>query len=230
VVDNLAHVDMRLARKVAEPLGIGPPDPKAAAGQAGFREPRGKAPVDVAPSLSMEPGGSGNGNGGGSGIQTRRIAVVMAAGAELGAFKVVQQALLDAGATTRVVAAHLGFVTSSSGQQVPVDHTFQTMPSVMFDAVLVPAGGAAAQALLKDGDAVHFVLEAYKHCKPLCLIGESLEILRRAGVAQEDGPPAAGVIVGTNEPTARLQMAQDFIAAIARHRHWNRAQVEQVPA
>jgi catalase len=222
VVDNLAHVDARLARKVAEPLGIGPPDAKAAAGQAGFREPKGKAPLEAAPSLSME--------GNGSTIQTRKVAIVMAPGVELGAFKVVQQALLDAGASTKVVAAHLGFVASSSGQQVVIDHTFQNMPSVMFDAVLVPAGAASAQALLKDGDARHFVLEAYRHCKPLCIIGESIEILRSVGVALEDAPAPAGVVIGTNEPTTRLQMAQDFIAAIAKHRHWGRALVEQVPA
>jgi catalase len=222
VVDNLAHVDARLARKVAEPLGIGPPEARSAAGRAGFREPRGKAPVEMAPSLSMETSGGS--------IATRRVAVVMAPGVELGAFKVIQQALLDAGATTKVVAAHLGTVASSSGQQVPIDHTFQNMPSVMFDAVLVPGGAAAAQALMKDGDAVHFVLEAYKHCKPLCLIGESVEILRAVGVALDDAPAPAGVIVGTNEPTARVQLGQDFIAAIGKHRHWSRTLVEQVPA
>ncbi len=222
LVDNLAHVDARLARKVAEPLGIGPPDARAAAGQAGFREPRAKGPQEAVPSLSMESGGGG--------IQTRKVAIVMAPGVELGAYKVVQQALLDAGATTRVVAAHLGTVASSSGQQVPVDHTFLTMPSVMFDAVLVPGGAAAAQALAKDGNAVHFVLEAFRHCKPLCLIGESAEILRAAGVTGDEGPPPAGVILGTNEPTTRVQMAQDFIAAIGKHRHWGRALVDQVPA
>jgi len=222
IVDNLAHVDMRLARKVAEPLGIGPPDARSAAGQAGFRAPAGKPPLEAAPSLGSE----GNGNG----IQTRKVAIVMAPGVELGAFKVIQQALLDAGATTKVVAAHLGFVASSSGQQVPVDHTFQAMPSVMFDAVLVPGGGASAQALAQDGDAVHFVLEAYRHCKPMCLIGESVELLRRAGVATDDAPAPAGVVIGTNEPTTRLQMAQDFIAALARHRHWSRAGTEHVPA
>jgi catalase len=220
VVDNLAHVDARLARKVAEPLGIGPPDARSAAGQAGFREPRARPLLDSAPSLSMEANGGG--------IQSRRVAIVMAPGVELGAYKVVQQALLEAGALTRVVADRLGFVASSSGQQVPVDHTFATMPSVMFDAVLVPAGAASAQALMKCGEAVRFVLDAYRHCKPLCLIGESAEILRSAGV--DDAAAPAGVVLGTNEPTTRLQMAQDFIAAIAKHRHWTRGVVEQAPA
>ena len=222
VVDNLSHVDARLARKVAEPLGIAQPDPRSAAGRAGFREPRGKPVLDAAPSLSMEPTGNT--------IQTRRVAVLMAPGVELGAFKVIQQALLDAGAITKTVAAQLGTIASSSGQQVPIDHTFLTMPSVMFDAVLVPGGAASAQLLANDGAAVHFVLEAYKHCKPLCLIGESAEILRSAGLLPAEGAAPAGVLIGTNEPTTRVQTAQDFIAAIARHRHWSRTLLEQVPA
>jgi catalase len=221
IVDNLAHVDGRLARKVAEPLGIAPPDPKAASGRPGFREQRGKPSLESAPSLSME------GNGGT--ILTRKVAVLVGPGAELGAYKVIQQALIDAGASCKVVASHLGAVSSSSGQQVPVDHTFQTMPSVMFDAVLVPGGAAAAEALAKNGDAVHFVLEAFKHCKALCLIGESQQLLKLAGLDLEAAPPA-GVVLGTNEPTTRLQTAQDFIAAIGKHRHWGRALVEQVPA
>ncbi|MDB5900666.1 MAG: katE [Ramlibacter sp.] len=222
IVDNLAHVDGRLARKVAEPLGIGPPDARSAAGRAGFRAASAKPLLESAPSLSMEAGGGP--------IHTRKVAVLMAAGVELGAYKVIQQALQDVGATVKVVAGHLGFIASSSGQQVAIDHTFQNMPSVMFDAVLVPGGAASAQLMMKNGDAVHFLLEAFKHCKPLCLIGESAEILRRAGLLPEEGPTPAGVLIGTNEPTARLQLAQDFIAAIARHRHWMRAHIEQVPA
>jgi catalase len=111
-----------------------------------------------------------------------------------------------------------------------VDYTFQSMPSVMFDAVLVPGGAASAQALARSGEALQFVLEAYRHCKPMCLIGESAELLRQAGIAPGDAPGPAGVIIGTNEPTTRLQMAQDFIAAIGRHRHWSRGFVEQVAA
>jgi catalase len=222
VVDGLAHVDPKLARKVSEPLGIGAPDAKAAAGRAGFREGRGNLSLETSPSLSLETTGGG--------IHGRKVAIVAASGVELGAMKVIQQALLDAGAITRVVAANLGFVTSSSGQQLPVDHTFAAMPSVMFDAVLVPGGASSAQALLRQGDAVHFVLEAYRHCKPLCVIGESSELLRVRDLLTPESGANAGVIVGKNDPVSRNQLAQDFIAAIARHRHWLRAGIDAVPA
>ena len=230
VVDNLAHVDMRLARKVAEPLGLGPPDPKAAAGRAGFRGAATRLPLERSPSLSLDAPLPGNGPAGPV-IATRRVAILVAHGVEIGAMKVLQQALHDHGATTAVVAAHLGFVSTSSGQQLPVDHPLSVMPSIVWDAVLVPGGAPAAQALGTCAEAVHFVLEAYRHGKPLCLIGESAQLLRVRGI--EGGIEAvapAGVILGRNDPTTRVQMAQDFIQAIARHRHWARTGLDTVAA
>jgi catalase len=218
VVDNLAHVDARLARKVADPLGVDPPDPKAAAGQAGFREARVRLPLEASPSLSID--------GGAAGVQSRRVAVLVAAGAELGALKVIQQALADAGASVHVIAGHLGAISSSSGQQLPVAQAIATVCSGQFDAVLVPSGGACAQALARDPEAVRFVHEAYRHGKPMCLIGESAELLR--GVAPPD-TPVPGLVLGRNDPGTRQQTAQEFIAAIARHRHWSRPSAEPAP-
>jgi catalase len=228
VVDNLAHVDPKLARKVAEPLGIAAPDAKAAAGRAGFRDVRIKLPLESSAALSMEANGTLNG----SAVATRRVAVLVANGVEVGALRVIQQALQDAGAACRIVGAQLGFVATSSGQQLGVNHTFANMPSVMFDAVLVPGGASSAQALGVNGDAVHFMLEAYKHCKPICVIGEGVQLLRTLGVGVEQAgsPVIPGVVVGRNDPPGRAQLAQDFIAALARHRHWTRPKVEAVPA
>ncbi|MHB1124795.1 MAG: catalase [Ramlibacter sp.] len=223
VVDNLAHVDAKLARKVAESLGLAP-DARAAAGRAGFRDVAARLPVEASPALSME------GNGNGNGIATRRVAVLVASGVEVGALRVVQQALQDAGATCSVVAANLGSVATASGQQLAVDHTFCTVSSVMFDAVLVP-GGASAQVLAANGDAVHFVLEAYRHCKTVGVIGEGVQLLRTLGIdAGEGGPAVPGVVLGRNDPPSRAQLAQEFVAALARHRHWSRANLEAVPA
>ena len=224
VVDNLAHVDPKLARKVAEPLGIGAPDARAAAGRSGFRDTRFKLPIEASATLSMETAGGG--------IQTRKVAILVAGGVETGAMKIVQQALLDAGALCKVVGPHLGFVSTSSGQQLAVDFTYSNMPSVMFDAVLVPSGAISAEALVQNGDAVHFVLEAFKHFKTICVIGEGVELLRSLGITVP-GPGSAavaGVLVGKSEPTARVQLGQDFVAAIGKHRHWARTNVEAVPA
>ncbi len=224
VADNLAHVDPKLARKVAEPLGIGAPDARAAAGRAGFRDARFKLPIEASATLSMETTGGS--------IHTRKIAVLVADGVETGAMKIVQTALADAGAICKVVGPHLGFVSTSSGQQLAVDFTYSNMPSVMFDAVLVPSGAISARTLAQTGEAVHFVLEAFKHYKTICVIGEGAELLRTLGIAATgpDTPAVAGVLVGKSDPTARVQLGLDFVAAIGKHRHWTRASVESVPA
>lgn len=220
VVDNLAHVDARLARRVAEPLGL-VPDGKAAAGRAGFRRSEAKSPLEASAALSLDAGGAG--------IATRRVAVLVAPGVEVGALKIVQQALAEQQAICKVVAATLGVIATSSGQQLAVDVSLMTATSLAFDAVLVPGGAAHAKALAEDGNAARFVLEAYRHCKPICLIGDAVELLRCIGV--DAGTPSAdGVLVSKGDPASRLPLAQEFVAAIARHRHWQRARLESVPA
>ena len=221
VVDNLAHVDARLARKVAEPLGL-TADARAAAGRAGFREYRGKLPIEASPALSMDA------NGGGT-IATRRVAVLVAPGVEIGALKIIQQALTEHLAVTRTVAAHLGVVSTSSGQQLPVDHSLLTTSSVLFDAVLVPGGATHAQALAANGAAVHFLLEAYRHCKPICVIGDAVQLLQVLGI-DADTASADGVLIGKGDPATRVPLAQEFVAALGRHRHWGRARLDMVPA
>ncbi|WP_332813008.1 catalase [Ramlibacter sp.] len=220
VVDNLAHVDARLARKVAEPLGL-VADGRAAAGRAGFRERRERPPVEASPSLSIESADSP--------LATRRVAVLAAAGVEIGALKIIQQALAEQQVSVKVVAAHMGVVSTSSGQQLPVDRCLLTTSSLGFDAVLVPGGAVHAQALAQDGRAVQFLLEAYRHCKPICLIGEAAQLLRLAG-AEAGSTPAHGVLVAKGEPAGRVPLAQAFIAAMARHRHWGRPQLDAGPA
>jgi len=223
VVANLAHVDARLARRVAESLSLAP-DAKAAAGQAGFRENRRKPVLESSPSLSME---GANGHS----IATRRIAVLVAPGVEVGALRVIQQALQDGHATPCLLSERVGSVATASGQQLAVERSLLSESSVLFDAVIVPGGRESVEALMSCGCAVRFVLEAYKHCKTICVIGEGVQLLRSLGLDKpEEAARVAGVIVGRNEPPARAQLAQDFIAAIARHRHWTRPKLDTVPA
>lgn len=69
-------------------------------------------------------------------------------------------------------------------------------------------------------------------------MGEGVRLLSALGIAadvqQADAP--AGVVVAatpvTNmgDTTAAAQVASDFIAAIAKHRHWDRANIDAVPA
>ncbi|WP_309681891.1 catalase [Polaromonas sp.] len=228
MVDNLAHVDAKLAARVAAPLGINPPDPKAAAGRLGFRDYRITNKVDEDLSLRMtgRPGGS---------VKTRKIAILVADGVEPVTFKRIQQDLVDAGAVCKLVAPHLGTVSTASGRQLAVDHSLANMPSVMFDAVLIPGGADSAAALGRLGDAVHFVLEAYKHCKAICAINEGCQLLGTLGFERGNSPdsvsvPTGGVLLADGRKVLDGQVSRDFMTAIALHRHWDRLNVEAIPA
>ncbi|MDH6592534.1 catalase [Variovorax sp. TBS-050B] len=231
MVDNLAHVDEKLARRVAEPLGIGAPDAKAAAGRAGFREHRMTLPIEESPALRMVDTGDGT-------VRTRRIAILAADGIDSASLKPIRDALELAGAQCKVVGMRLGTIASASKRQIDVDMTFANAPSVVFDAVLVPGGSLGVSTLAGSGDAVHFVLEAYKHCKAICTVGEGVQLLSTLGIganAQQAGAPAGVVIAATpvtnlGDTTEATQIAQAFIAAIAKHRHWDRANIDAVPA
>jgi len=181
VVDNLAHVDLKLATRVAAPLGIKPPDPKAAAGRLGFREHRivSKVEEDAALRMVGRPGGN---------AKTRKVAILVADGVEAAALRRLQQDLSDAGAQCKLVAPHLGTVSTSSGRQLTVDHTLTNMPSVMFDAVVIPGGSQSAATLGALGEAVHFVLEAYKHCKTICAVNDGAQLLATLGFSLGKDP------------------------------------------
>ena len=231
VVDNLAHVDEKLARRVAEPLGVGAPDARAAAGRAGFRDHQMAPGVEESRALSMIDIGDGS-------VRTRKIAILVADGVDSASLKPIQHAIEAAGAQCRVVSFRLGTVTSASKRQISVDATFATMPSVMFDAVLVPAGQEGIDALVRSGDAVHFVLEAFKHCKTICTVGEGVQLLKLPEGEAAGTPlaPPAGVLIAQTpvntlgDATAAHQIASDFLSALGRHRHWDRLNVDAVPA
>lgn len=228
MVDNLAHVDYKLAARVAAPLGTNAPDPKAAAGRIGFRDYRITNKVNEDPALSMasRPGAC---------IKTRKIAILMADGVEAPSLRRLLQDMTEAGAVCRLVASQLGSVRTLSGKQLTVDHTFTNMPSVMFDAVLIPGGNDSITTLCSLGEAVHFVLEAYKHGKTICAVNEGVQLLGTLGFSAGKNPelvtvPTPGVLLADARKVLDGQVTRDFIAAMAMHRHWDRLNADAVPA
>jgi catalase len=63
-----------------------------------------------------------------------------------------------------------------------VDKTFLTSASVLFDAIYVPGGAESVETLKMQGDAVHFINEAFKHCKPIVAIAEGVELLKTSDI------------------------------------------------
>ena len=226
MVNNLAHVDAALAERVAAPLGIGPPDAQAATQWPGFRPSPVKGDVTASPRLSMAAAADG-------GIATRTVAILVAPGVDAAGVAQVTRALTLSGARCKLLGLTLGSVSTADGRTLPVDGTLINSPSVMFDAVYLPALGVGNTALSTQGDAVHFVLEAYKHCKTIAATGSGAALLASLGIALPDqagvSQAQAGVLLTTVD-TPPAELAAAFIQAISQHRHWGRSHLSAVPA
>ena len=130
---------------------------------------------------------------------------------------------------------------SSSGESIEVDKSYVTTASVLYDAVYIPGGKENVETLKMQGDAIHFVNEAFRHCKPLGATGEGVELLKAANLPdiQFAGKESAdkeiplisdkGVVTAVSAED-RSAFNESFTSAIAKHRHWDREKKEQVPA
>jgi catalase len=117
-----------------------------------------------------------------------------------------------------------------------VDKSHVTTASIMFDAVFIPGGKDSIEAMKKQGDALHFINEAYKHCKPIGALGEGIELLEFSSIKglnysnDHETSTDLGVVTSRN-PNDLNEFNQSFIQAIAQHRHWMRdMNKDEVPA
>jgi catalase len=211
MVASLRNASEQLATKVAEGLGMELPDalPKVLPNPA-------KPEVTRSPALSLMalPGDGG--------VRTRKVAILVANGMHGASVAALQSALLDAGAVPRLVGIRLGSVQTSDGAPMQADASMENSPPVLFDALVLPDGEAAIQALQADGHTMEFIANQYRHCKTILALGASKALLDAAGVAPTlpSGEPDAGVLLA--QAAASSQAAAAFIEAVGKHRHYER--------
>ena len=103
---------------------------------------------------------------------------------------------------------------------------------MVFDAVFIPGGRASVEVLCQDANALLFVKEAYKHGKAIAASDEGVTLIAKAASAPgalQGGFHGPGVIT-TSSKTAKGNLVNDFIGAIARHRFPERADLEAIVA
>lgn len=204
MVAGLANVSTTLAEQLARELGMpAVPAPLPPAAQN-----------PIAPEVTHSPALSLRARPGDGGIRTRKIALLVADGVEAEAIAQLQAKLLAEGAVPRLVAAHLGAVTSAEGAVMQPDATFENAPGFLFDALVLPDGEAAVQALASNDYTQDFIKDQQRHGKPVLALGAARQLLDAAGVAanHEDG-----VLLGSMRDD--LELAERFIKAVAKHRH-----------
>ena len=202
-VSMLRNVSETLAQSIADELGMPLPDamPKAL-------ETAPTPEVTHSPSLSLlaRPGDGG--------VRTRKVAIVTTEGASGASVIAVAQPLIDAGVVVRLVAPRIGPFKTSEGDTLDADASLKNSPAPLFDAVVFPDGDDAVAALLKDGLALEFVRDQFRHGKTIMAIGGASSILEKAGVPLDAND--SGLVLEKAGPKVSVQA---FIAALAKHKH-----------
>ena len=231
----LSYVDKGLAAEVAYALGLEVPKDDTtplnfgvpADAPPGSYEPLIKEPsVERSEALSMAATIKDS-------IRTRQIAVLAAEGVNATQLNAMKTGLQAAGATVEIIAPRQGMLQAADDTEIPVDKSLLTAASVFYDAVYIPGGTMSVATLAGDADAVHFLNEAFKHCKAIAADEDARQVLEATNFAkklpedfEDETVLTEGVVIGNDSKI----LARQFIAAVARHRFWDREKARKVPA
>ncbi|MEO6638278.1 MAG: catalase [Ginsengibacter sp.] len=231
----LSQIDDSLATGVAYSLGMHIPKSlenglnqsvPADADQEKYASKKVKGSIDKSPALSMA-------NTVKDTIQTRKIAILAADGVNAQSVMTMIDALNAGGASADVIAPRLGFITGEDDTQFPIYKSLLTTASVLYDAVYVPGGTNSVATLEADADAVHFLNEAFKHCKAIAADKQALQVLKATYFGRklpEDDSAETAMMEGVVVSDDANKLTDTFISAIAQHRFWEREKPRKVPA
>ncbi len=234
MLSTLTKVDKGLAAKVAYNLGlhVSPPDPimnhsvPADADPKDFQPVEGNSSLENSPALSMAYTVKDS-------IKTRKIAVLAADGVNDQSVVAMQDALIDQGAVVEIIAPHLGTIMAENDTIVPVNHSFLTAASVLYDAVYIPGGTNSCASLAADPDAVHFINEAYRHCKAIAADQDALQVIQSTCFFKKiivDGADKTAMEQGVAISSDINSLIAQFSRLISLHRFWDLEKSRKVPA
>lgn len=207
MVSSLVNVSAELAAEVAAGLGMEVPDamPKAI---ADAQTPE----VSVSPALSLMalPGDVG--------IRTRQIAVLVENDVHHASLVALYGALTDAGAVVHFVGPRVGMFVGDSGEHIEANKSMENSPGFLFDALVLPDGSEAVDALAANVHTMEFIKDQFMHSKTILALGAGRELLEMGiGPAMDEDP---GILLADGAKAAGIASA--FIEAIADHRHFSR--------
>lgn len=220
MVGLLSQVNKTLAKNVADGLGLTVPETleqpinhsiPADGNSEDYQPIAAKSPVKKSEALSMS-------NTSKNTIKTRQVAVLAADGFTQDSLDNFKKIIEKEGGMITIIAPKLGTIKSNAGNEIKVNQSLLTAASVLFDAVFVCDGSKSVETLLEEPNAIEFVDEAFKHCKPIATIGEGIELLKASNKIRKELTketyPLLGILVDRSP--------EEFVSAIAQHRFWER--------
>lgn len=201
----LANIDLDLARQVGANLGIEVPD---------LTLDYKKTAVEKSAKLSFLAFPPED-------IQGRKVAVLIHNLVKSDTLEAIKNWAIKEGAVVHLLAPSLAPVKDHKDNIIVADGMQMAEPSIAYDAVIIPDGDNL-NAVMQDGVARHYVLEAYKHLKPIAFLGNKSDLLEPLGLVADEG---------TLVENEFQQIAEKFKKLIMAHRVWSREEIAaKVPA
>ncbi|ADY81352.1 hydroperoxidase II [Acinetobacter pittii PHEA-2] len=201
----LANIDLDLARQVGANLGIEVPD---------LTLDYKKTAVEKSAKLSFLAFPPQD-------IQGRKVVVLIHNLVKSDALEAMKNWAIKEGVTLHLLAPSLAPVKDHQDSIITADGMQMAEPSIAYDAVIIPDGDNL-NVVMQDGVTRHYLLEAYKHLKPIAFLGNKSDLLEPLGLV-----PDEGTLVGDEfQP-----IAEKFKNLIMAHRVWSREQIAaHIPA
>ena len=174
MVGQLANVDMGIARRVANGLGM-PGKITKVATKVPARED-----LPEAPSLSILKKAVKS-------LQGKVIGCLVADGTDSAMVYSLVKAASKQGGQVKVVAPKIGGAKAKDGTVVPADFQLAGGPSVLFDCLFLALSSDGAAALVTEAAAVGFVHDGFAHLKVIGATPEAQSLLDKAGVVADAG-------------------------------------------
>ncbi|WP_372916884.1 catalase [Salegentibacter sp.] len=165
-------------------------------------------------------------------VKSKKVAFLCAEGSDEKSVMAMKKTLEDEGAKVDIIAPHSGTLKLSGDKEVKIDNSYITTASVLYDAIYLPAGEKAINKLRDMPEAVFFLNEAFKHCKPIAADSKPEDSILTETFfwkkIKDQNLPELGVL--SNEKENFIQLSKDFIESIKKSRFWEREKTDDIPA
>ena len=201
----LSHIDLDLAQQVGKNLGI-----EVTASKQAMRT----SSVTKSAKLSFEAFVPTD-------IKARKIAVLVHDKVNQASIDAIQKWAKAEHAVAHILTPTPAPVINHQHGKVASNGMQKAEPSIAYDAVIVVDGDNDAE-VKQDGVTKHYILEAYKHLKPIVFLGTKKNLLETLQLVQDDG-----TLISDHFE----QLQDQFKDLIRHHRIWAREKAaEAIPA
>ncbi|EPQ62743.1 BgtA-21263 [Blumeria graminis f. sp. tritici] len=167
VVYRLGDIDLELAQAVAEKVG----SPRPTRGNRSIvgEKMKGLSQMDfTVEALGFAPT-----------ISSRRVAIIIGEGYNFLHYTSVKTALEAAGAFVSTIGPKRQPIKSLTFEDVIPDHHFEGMRSTLYDSLYIPDGNQIS-SLIEQGRVIHWLREAFGHCKAIGATGKAVKLVEKA--------------------------------------------------